>query len=631
MIIKFKNLGILIIFFTNTLYSSNFSNISSDKRSSNVVVEPPHWWVGLPDQNLEIILHGENIGLNEFELSKKAVGVSITKTTILPNPNYIILHITIEKSANAQILSFKSEGEAGKFNFEYELKSRNSKDRGLSGDDFIYLITPDRFGNGDASNDSFDHFNQTGVNREEPYDRHGGDIQGIIDHLDYIEELGVTAVWPNPLLENDQPHESYHGYAITDHFNIDQRFGSNELFHTLMDSLESRDMKMIMDVVYNHIGNEHHLFKDIPDSSWFHFHDGFFQTNYRAPALMDPYASDFDKDKMTDGWFDKHMPDVNQKNSHVAKYFIQQTLWWIEEFGIDALRIDTYAYPDQAFMRNWGKAVKDAFPEIFLFAETWVHGTSVQGWFLGDALGPEENYLDALTDFQVYYAFNDAMNQGQSWTGGIAKMYYTLAKDYVYDHPEKMVTFLDNHDLARFSGVVNRDFDKFKMGVGMLMTMRGIPSIYYGTEILMSETDGHGKIREDFPGGWPADSLNKFRAEGRSEMENEAFDYISDLAKLRSGSSALSAGNTTQYVPVDGLYVYFRWDEIETYMIVVNTSEKEVSSPIEKYDQFLGAQTIEGRKPILEDALTGESVSATEQIISSPKSLNIYRVIPFMP
>ncbi|MEM9052911.1 MAG: alpha-amylase family glycosyl hydrolase [Bacteroidota bacterium] len=605
---------------STNLFSSDFSKISFDERSSNVVVEPPHWWVGMPDEKLEIVLHGENIGLNEFELSNKAVGVSHTKSTTLPNPNYLILELSIDNKAEAQMLELKSKGKAGKITIDYELKSRAQKKRGLSGDDFIYLVTPDRFANGDASNDSFDRYTQTGVNREEPYDRHGGDIQGIIDHLDYMEDLGVTAVWPNPLLENDQPHESYHGYAITDHYNIDQRFGSNDLFQTLMDSLEARGMKMIMDVVYNHIGNEHHLFKDIPDSSWFHFHDGFYQTNYRAPALMDPYASDYDKTKMSDGWFDKHMPDVNQKNPNVANYFIQQTIWWIEEFGIDAIRIDTYAYPDQAFMRDWGKAVKEAFPDIFLFAETWVHGTPVQGWFLGDALGPEENHLDAVTDFQVYYAFNDAMNQGQSWTGGIAKMYYTLAKDYVYEHPEKMVTFLDNHDLARFYGVVNRDFDKFKMGVGMLMTMRGIPSIYYGTEVLMSETDGHGKIREDFSGGWPTDSLNKFTADGRSELENEAFDYISKLAKLRSSSSALSFGNTTQYVPVDGLYVYVRWNESDAYMIAVNTSDKEVSTPKAKYDQFLNGIDK------MENIMTGQTVIPSDSLIFEPKSFSLFKL-----
>ncbi len=377
---------------------------------------------------------------------------------------------------------------------------------------------------------------------------------------------------------------------------------------------------MVMDVIYNHIGNEHHLYKDIPDSNWFHFHEGFYKTNYRAPALMDPYASDYDRDKMSDGWFDKHMPDLNQKNEHVAAYLIQQTIWWVEEFGIEALRIDTYAYPDQDFMRAWGKSMKDAFPDLFLFAETWVHGIPVQAWFLGDALGPEPNYLDGLTDFQLHYAVSEAMNQGQSWTGGIAKVYYTLAKDYVYGHPEKMVTFLDNHDLARFNGVVGKDFNKFKMGIGMLMTMRGIPSLYYGTELLMSETDGHGKIREAVMGGWAADSLDKFTVEGRTDLENEAFNFIKSLADLRRSNEALHSGKTVQYVPQDGLYVYFRYTDNQVFMVTVNTSDKELKSKSAKYAQFL-----DGRKA-LRNSLSDAEMEIPMEFTFAPKSLSVYQV-----
>ncbi len=613
-------LGITFISLGTNGFCLDAANSTYQRKDAALKVEPPHWWVGLPDQKLEILIHKSGIGENKFELRAAGKSVKLTSTEKLENPNYVILHLQIDATAQAQVIEFRSKGPAGKYKFDYELKERKTTTRGLDGSDFIYLITPDRFANGNPKNDSFDEMTQVGIDRSEPYERHGGDIQGIIDHLDFIEDLGATAIWPNPLLENNQPHESYHGYAITDHYNIDRRFGNNELFQTLVDSMKARDLKMVMDVVYNHIGNEHHLFKDIPDSSWFHFHDGFYQTNYRAPALMDPYASDYDVDKMSNGWFDKHMPDLNQKNAHVAKYFIQQTIWWVEEFGIEALRIDTYAYPDQDFMRQWGSALNDAFPDLFIFAETWVHGIPVQGWFLGDALGPEPNYIDGLTDFQLYYAFNDAMNQEQSWTGGIAKTYYTLAKDYVYKHPEKMVTFLDNHDLARFFGVVNKDFDKFKMGMGMLMTMRGIPSLYYGTEVLMSETDGHGKIREDFSGGWPTDSLNKFMADGRSDIENEAFDFISDLAKLRQSSSALLNGRTTQYVPVDGLYVYFRWDEEEVYMMAVHTGKESKTSPRSKYDQFL-----EGLNSV-ENPMTGEKMRIPDEFTFEPKSFSIYRI-----
>ena len=616
---------LFILGFTVFLTTANAVGISKKEipkppKSEDLKVEPPHWWVGLPDQDLEILIHKEGIGENSFEMKAEDNGVQLTAVKRLPNPNYVILQLKVDEKAPAQELTIRSKGPAGKFKHKYELKERKAAERGLSGRDFIYLITPDRFANANPDNDSFEDMNQTGIDRSEPYARHGGDIQGIINHLDYIEDLGVTAIWPNPLLENDQPHESYHGYAITDHFKIDPRFGSNDLFRELMSEMERRDMKMVMDVVYNHFGDKHHLFTDVPDSSWFHFHPEFHKTNYRAPTLMDPYVSEYDKSTMTDGWFDTHMPDLNQKNPHVAKYFIQQTIWWVEEFGIDALRIDTYAYPDQDFMRDWGQALKEAFPDLFLFAETWVHGIPVQAWFLGDALGPEPNYLDGLTDFQLHYAINDALNNDQGWTGGIAKVYYTLAKDYVYQHPEKMVTFLDNHDLARIYGVVNEDIEKFKIGIGMLMTMRGIPSLYYGTEILMKETDGHGKIREDFPGGWPADSLNKFSAEGRSELENEAFDYISALAELRKQNEALHSGKTTQYVPEDGLYVYFRYTDDQIFMIVVNTSDEEATSASSKYAQFLTG------KETLKDAFTNEEMNIPEELKFAAKSFSIYRV-----
>lgn len=322
---------------------------------------------------------------------------------------------------------------------------------------------------------------------------------------------------------------------------------------------------------------------------------------------------------MTDGWFDKHMPDLNQQNPAVAQYLIQQTLWWIEEFKIDALRIDTYAYPDQNFMRIWAKAVKDAFPDIFLFAETWVHGETVQGWFLGSGLGPSSNQIDGLTDFQVYYAINDALTKDQGWTEGISRLYYTLSSDYIYEEPNKMVTFVDNHDLARFFGYVNSDLDKMKIGLGMLFTLRGIPSIYYGTEILMKETDGHGKIREDFPGGWPADSLNKFVETDRTADENAIWTYIQQLSNLRKASSAIQNGKLTQFIPKDGLYVYFRSDTEETYMVIINVSDEALNWSKSTYSEFLG-----GASFLIN--LGQERMRIPSEGSAPPKSIQIFKV-----
>ncbi len=582
-------------------------------------VEPPSWWLGMPSDTLDILIHQEDISANKTKIQTHGSGVILNSVINFENPNYIALQVVISNDAQPQTFKIKSKGNAGAFTYNFVLNNRTEHDRGLNQSDIIYLITPDRFANGDSSNDSFDSMTQVGVNRTEPYDRHGGDIKGITDHLDYIQDLGITTLWPNPLLENDQPHESYHGYAFTDSYKIDARFGSNDDYKNLSDSLHARKMKLIQDVVYNHIGNEHHLFTDCPDSSWFNFWDEFSRTNYRAPSLMDPYASEADKKIMTDGWFDKHMPDLNQRNKNVATYLIQQTLWWIEEYQIDALRIDTYAYPDQEFMQNWAQKVKHAYPDIFLFAETWVHGPTVQGWFVDGGLAPVPNGIDAVTDFQVYYSINDALTKDQGWADGLSKLYYTLSADYIYDHPQDMVTFVDNHDLARFLGYVNGDIRKLKIGLGMLMTLRGIPSLYYGTEILMKATNGHGLIREDFPGGWPNDSINKFDPSQRTIQENEIYDYIKQLATLRKNEPAIQNGKLTQFVPVDGVYVYFRESENKTFMVVSNCTEKEKQLTTDRFKECIKDAT-NG------NTLYGQKVSLRMDMILPPFSIQILKL-----
>ncbi len=583
----FTNLEITSLLAALSLTLGSLASFGQKNAATPLHVDPPHWFIGMPSPELDILIHSENIGDAKIEIGSGNQRVKLVKVLPMANPNYALVQLNLAEAKAADSFTIAIKGRGKREKYTYQLKDRTVCKRGLDQSDLIYLITPDRFANGDPANDSFKDMKQVGVNRQEPFKRHGGDIQGIIDHLDYIQNLGVTAIWPNPLLENDQPLESYHGYAFTDYYQIDRRFGSNALYKTLVDSLHARGMKMIMDVVYNHMGSEHYLYRDMPDSAWFHIWPEYTRTSYRATTLMDPYASAHDKKIMTDGWFDKHMPDLDQTNADVARYLIQQTLWWIEEYQLDGLRIDTYAYPDQAFMRRWGKTVKEAFPDIFLFAETWVHGTPVQAWFLGDALAPEPNHLDGLTDFQVYYAINEALHNQQGWTEGISKLYYTLAADYVYKHPEKMVTFLDNHDLARFLGSMNGDMAKFEIGLSLLFTLRGIPSIYYGTELLMKETDGHGKIREDMMGGWANDSINKFMVAGRSQAENDAYDLIKTLSDFRRAHPALTEGSFTQYVPIDGLYVYFRKKGDDLIMVAINTGTKERSAPMSKFSEFI--------------------------------------------
>jgi glycosidase len=565
-------------------------------------IYPPFWWCDMKNPVLEICIRDNNIAGSRAFINYK--GIEVLGVTFLENPNYAFVKVLVEHDADpgAFSITLSKDGENG--NYPFELKQKPSdKERiaGLNTSDFIYLLMPDRFSNGDPSNDSFDDMNQSGIDRNRMYYRHGGDIQGIVDHLDYLQELGVTAIWPNPVFENDQPYESYHGYAMTAHYKIDKRFGTNEDFKNLCDKLQSRKMKMVKDIIFNHVGDQHWMIRDLPARDWIHQHSEYKRTNYRAPALMDPYASNYDKDLMTDGWFDHHMPDLNQKHPQLATFLIQNSIWWVEYAGIDAYRIDTYAYPDQEFMSKWAEAVLLEYPDIHLFAETWVHGPAVQAQFTGDNFlrGTYNSKMPAVTDFQLYYAIKEALTQNQGWTEGASRIYFTLAQDFLYEKPYGNVIFLDNHDLNRFLSDLNEDRNKMKCALTFLLTMRGIPSIYYGTEILMSAyKDPDGKVRADFPGGWVGDPVNKFTKAGRSDEENETFNLISKLAKMRQKSPSLQDGKLIQFVPENGLYVYFRQHETERIMIAINFSDQTANVDLARYaelvkpgDKYVGIST----------------------------------------
>ena len=607
-----------VLLFSTLLVLCVSSPSGAQPPTENPKCMPPHWFVGMSPDTLSLLLYAKDIGRQSFAIDDPTGMIEIAELRTLPNPNYLILHLSIHPDARPTTVTFTST--SGGHPFEYQFKPRQSKPQGLDGSDIIYLITPDRFANGDTANDSLPGFLEPGTDRSDPYGRHGGDIRGMADRVSYLAELGVTAVWPNPLLENNQPSESYHGYAITDHYRIDPRFGSNAQFAAWVDTLHGREMKIVMDVIYNHIGDQHFIYTDLPDSSWFHFWDDYTKTSYQATTLLDPYASEYDRKIMSNGWFDNHMPDLNQTDPHLAEYLIQNTLWWIEEFGIDALRIDTYAYPDQDFMRNWAHRVKQVFPEIFLFAETWVHSPTVQRWFLGGLSGPGDNALDGLTDFQTHYAIQEALAPEGRENNSIYELYRTLASDYIYDHPERLVTFLDNHDVGRFYGVMGEDYRRLRLGLGILLTMRGIPSIYYGTEILMSDTDGHGRIRRDFPGGWPGDPIDKFRRDGRTAEENRAFDFIARLTRLRRTSPALHAGHTVQFVPQNGVYIYFRYTDDQKIMVAVNTSEEAQTVTLDRFSEMLQGQTTVAN--LLEDRT--EKWSDTLEL--SPMDLGIWEI-----
>lgn len=557
-------------------------------------IDPAFWFVGMNNPTLHLLVSGNDFQNVTVEINYD--GVQIKSVRVAENPSYLFIDLDIDANTpHGEVpIIFTLHGKKTAVNYTLKERSVSHAHMGLSQKDLIYLVMPDRFANGNPKNDVVKGMNELTVNRIDDFARHGGDLAGITSHLDYLKGLGMTALWLNPADENNEPKESYHGYAITDHYKVDARLGTNHEYELLISSAHERDMKVIKDVVFNHFGDQHYLIKNLPEKSWINQWDTFTQSNFRAPTIFDPHAAEADKKKFQNGWFDHHMPDMNQDNEDVANYLIQNSIWWIEAYDIDAYRIDTYAYSSQKFMAQWADAIQSEFPNFFLFGETWVHGNVVQGYFVDessvsgrDLFNPNAGKMNSVTDFQMYYALNKTVTEPFGWTQGVASVYYALAQDVIYPHPENLVTFLDNHDLARFYGVTGKNLQKFKLGYGMLLTIRGIPQILYGSEVLMAGTENHGKIREDFWGGWEADTVNKFTREGRTDQENDAFDYIKTLANWRKTSPAITSGELTQYVPDNGMYVYFRHNHEQTVMVVVNASEKEQSIELNRFEQFL--------------------------------------------
>ncbi|MEO7264171.1 MAG: alpha-amylase family glycosyl hydrolase [Ferruginibacter sp.] len=548
-------------------------------------VYPANWWAGMKWNKVQLMLHGEKISSsNVIKATTNYPGIKILSIQKAENPNYLFVNILISPATKTGIAGFILKSvDKGIQTFNLEIKQRRSGKgksyaQGVNASDLMYLIMPDRFSNGDYSNDKINGMKDQSLDRDSMYTRHGGDIQGVINHLDYLQDLGITALWLMPVLENDMPHRSEHGYAFTNHYKIDPRLGNADTYKKLSEALHQRKMKLIQDAVYNHVGLQHFTVRDKPMKDWLHEWPSFTQTTYKDQVVFDPYASASDVKKMRDGWFVKEMPDLNQENPFVVNYLIQHALWCVEEFGVDGWRIDTYAYNNLEFMNRCNQALYNEYPAITIFGETWVHGVINQSYFC------QNNYkiafksnLQNTTDFQtLFYGIQPAVNEKFGWTEGVNKLYTTTAQDFVYKRPSTQVIFLDNHDLSRFYSVVNEDVDKYKMALGWLFTFRGIPQMYYGMEHLMtgySNPDGH--VRMDFKGGWKEDESNKFTAAGRTEKENDVFNYIHRLANFRKTSPAITQGKMIQYVPEDGLYVYFRYSSDQTIMCVMNTSEQK--------------------------------------------------------
>ncbi|MEO8147600.1 MAG: glycoside hydrolase family 13 protein [Bacteroidia bacterium] len=592
---------LLLLLLLNPIFS--FSQDVDIKR-----IDPPFWFTMMNEPKVQLCVYGSNI--SKYNVTVNYPGVTLEKVNKVENPNYLFLDLSIDLNTKPGVLPIKFSITNKSFSYSYELRSRvlsRSRAQGLTPADLIYLIMPDRFANAETSNDIVSTMNQKTVNRDSLGMRHGGDIRGIMKNMPYLKFLGVTALWLNPVVENNQPNESYHGYAFTDHYKIDPRLGTNEIYQQFVEFTHNAKMKVVFDVVLNHIGNEHWFFKDLPSKDWVHQWTEFTRTTYKDGTLMDPYAAESDKTLMTDGWFDKHMPDLNQKNPFVAQYLIENSIWWIETTGIDAYRVDTYAYSDLDFENKWIKAIQYEYPKFSIFGETWVNGITNQSYFAKSKYTQQKFYseLPGVTDFQLYFAINDALNQKFGWTEGVNRLYHTLSSDFVYDDPSRNVTFVDNHDLSRYFSVCGEDMNKWKMGITFLFTTRGIPMIYYGTEILMKNyaNGPASNVRNDFPGGWETDSLNKFKPEGRTAQENEAHAFITKLANWRQFRKAITEGKLTQFVPVDGIYVYFRYTIQQTIMVVMNSNDKEMKVETKRF-----AERIQNYKTAYE-VTTDKSIS----------------------
>ncbi|RZK27345.1 MAG: alpha-amylase, partial [Hymenobacter sp.] len=445
--------------------------------------------------------------------------------------------------------------------------------QGLTQADFIYFLMPDRFSNGNPKNDVIKGTRAPRMTRDSMYARHGGDLKGIENHFAYFKQLGVTTIWPTPVVENDMPKASYHGYAVTDCYKVDPRYGTNTEYLQFVKNAHNQGLKVVQDIVLNHWGSYHHLFLDKPAADWFHAWPTFTRSNYNAFASNDPHGSEYDRKRQNDGWFDTSMPDVNQGNPLVATYMIQNFLWWVESTGLDGYRIDTYPYSNHQFLMQWGKAMADEYPKLAMFGETWVGTVAEQAFFTQNIFPPVNGFksnLPSALDFVVSFGINDALKDGN-----LTKLYETVQADWMYTDATRNVTFLDNHDMSRFYSVIGEDFAKYKMGIAWLLTLRGTPQLYYGTEVLMKNfSNPDGKVREDFPGGWAGDKTNYFAT--RSGQAGEAFDYVSKLATYRKAHPVLSSGKLMQFIPQDGVYTYFRYNESgECVMIIANNTKEE--------------------------------------------------------
>lgn len=599
-------------------------------------IEPPNWWVNMNNSSFQLMLHGEDIASGELKITNPKV--KIKKTSALKNPNYLFVDIEVLENNEPFdfTINFSKDGINSTYNYKlFDKKNKVNTQSSFNSSDVIYLITPDRFANGDPKNDINKDLLEKRIMRKKPNARHGGDILGIINHLDYIAEMGFTAIWSTPMLENNMKKLSYHGYAITDMYKIDPRMGDNEMYKQLSLEANKLGIKLIKDVVLNHIGSNHWWMDDMPSKDWINNKGEFFPTSHRREVLHDPYGAKIDRINFNNGWFVKEMPDLNQKNPFLAKYLIQNSIWWIEYAQLSGFRVDTYSYSDRKFLNQWNKAIQNEYPGFNIVGEEWTTSKSILGlWQKPNEEGDEEvkasliqqnhpSELPSLMDFPLQNAISKAFKpRKEFWNEPLLNIYKSLAEDYLYPNPSNMVIFLDNHDMRRAYLQLGHDYDHWKMAIAYLLTTRGIPQLYYGTEILMSDTTkpgDHGTLRADFPGGWKGDKFNAFTRRLNKEQK-EAQAYLKNLLNWRKTCRTVHSGELKHFAPSNKTqsYITLRYNKKTSVMLVINKGDEKLK--ITPLDYMRESYSIKDNYSAA-NIVSGDEVDIRNEISIEPKSL----------
>ena len=593
----------------------SFLGFKTPVQASIKKVAPTFWWAGMKNTELQVLLYGEDISSSDVSLTSS--DVYLKEVVRQANSNYLILYLDLKEARPQKFdIVLKKGRKVTKVPYELKERIRRGTDiEGFTSSDVLYLIMPDRFANGNPDNDVIPGMLENKVDRNEQFGRHGGDFNGISEHLDYISDLGVTAIWLNPTQENDMKDGSYHGYAITDYYQIDRRFGTNEEFCNLVNEAHGKGLKVVMDMIFNHCGSENYLFKDRPQDDWFNFRSNYVQTSFKTASVMDIHASDYEKAIATDGWFTQVMPDLNQRNRHVARYLIQSSIWWIEYAGINGIRQDTHPYADYDFMSTWCKEVLEEYPHFNIVGETWLNSNVLVSYWQKDSklAAPKNSNLPTVMDFPLTDLMSKAFDEETTeWSGGLYRLYDYHTQDLVYANPMNLLIFLDNHDTSRFCKNEEdaKNIVRYKQAITYLLTTRGIPQIYYGTEILMAadKSEGDGCLRRDFPGGWKGDKVNCFTAEGRTDLQNEAFDYTRKLLNFRKGNEAICKGTMKHFSICKGVYVYERKYNGKSVVVFMNGTDEKQTLSLVPYKEILPSSSatdfISGKNVVLDEEIT---------------------------